>query len=203
MDHVSVCEPERMNLLGLLRDMFDAKRRALFDFIAGLRADGLRVEDPLDIASLVRIEPRLAKLADFPTRLDFLLDHADGGLTWVGTYGPLSGFEAACETGIAIVERHGFPPTIVARPMKGGHYAVLRFIQIFRHDDDDDRARVRRCNVELCDALLAHGFVMYKTPSWAVDRYRAQLDPGFVRLMRDVRHMIDPSGIMNPGRWSV
>lgn len=199
-------EPEfffYVDLSAATRALFDAKRDAVREFIRGLRRDGLRVEDPIDIPALVRLEPRLGKLAEFPTRLDFLLDHPDGGLTWVGTYGPLSRFDAACTAGIAVVERHGFPPTIVARPMKGGHFAVLRFIQLFRHDDEDDRARVRRCNAELCDVLHGHGFVMYKTPAWAIDRYRPHLDPGFVRLVREVRDVLDPDRIMNPGRWDV
>lgn len=199
-------EPEfffYVDLSAASRALFDAKRAAVREFVRGLRRDGLRVEDPIDIPSLVRLEPRLARLAEFPTRLDFLLDHPDGGLTWVGTYGPLSRFEAACAAGIGVVERHGFPPTIVARPMKGGHYAVLRFIQLFRRDDADDVARVRRCNAELCDVLHRHGFVMYKTPAWAIERYRAQLDPGFARLVREVRDVLDPERIMNPGHWDL
>jgi FAD/FMN-containing dehydrogenase len=179
------------------------QRRVITRYLAALRAEGLRIEDPIDVETLVALEPRLGRLATFPTRLDFLLDHPDGGLTWVGTYGPLSRFEAACDEGIAIAERHGFPPTIVARPMKGGHFAVLRFIQIFRRDDPTDRARVRRCNAELCDALLRHGFVMYKTPGWAVERYRSRLDPGFARLLTETRDLLDPGHIMNPGRWAL
>jgi FAD/FMN-containing dehydrogenase len=199
-------EPEfffYLDLSAATEALFEAKRDALRAFVADLRRQGCRVEDPIDVPSLVALEPRLGKLADFPTRLDFLLDHPDGGLTWVGTYGPLSRFEAACEQGIAIVERHGFPPTIVARPMKGGHFAVLRFIQIFRRDDPDDRDRVRVCNEELCDALRLHGYVMYKTPDWAVARYREHLDPGFVRLLNEVRERLDPGRLLNPGRWDV
>lgn len=199
-------EPEfffYLDLSAATRALFDAKRAAVREFIRQLRGAGLRVEDPIDVPTLVRLEPRLARLAEFPTRLDFLLDHPDGGLTWVGTYGPLSRFDAACAAGIAVVERHGFPPTIVARPMKGGHFAVLRFIQVFRRGDPADRERVHRCNAELCDALYDHGFVMYKTPAWAIERYRTRLDPGFARLVREVRQVLDPDRIMNPGRWEV
>jgi FAD/FMN-containing dehydrogenase len=199
-------EPEFMFYLDLsaaTEELFEAKRRALRDYVRGLRKDGLRVEDPIDVPSLVALEPRLGRLADFPTRLDFLLDHPDGGLTWVGTYGPLSRFQPACERGIEILERHGFPPTIVARPMKGGHFAVLRFIQVFRRSVPDERNRVRTCNAELCDALLPEGFVLYKTPGWAVERYRSHLDPGFVRLMGEVRKVLDPDHLMNPGRWEL
>ena len=199
-------EPEfflYFDLSAATEPLFDAKRSAVRAYLRDLRARGLRLEDPIDVAALVRLEPRLARLAEFPTRLDFLVDHPDGGLTWVGTYGPLSRFEPALAAGIEIVLRHGFPPTIVARPMKGGHFAVLRFIQVFRRADADERARVRRCNAELCDALCAHGFVMYKTPSWAVERYRERLDDGFARLVREVRGLMDPDRIMNPGRWEL
>jgi FAD/FMN-containing dehydrogenase len=199
-------EPEfffYLDLCAATEELFQAKRRALRDYVRGLQRDGLRVEDPIDVPTLVALEPRLGRLADFPTRLDFLLDHPDGGLTWVGTYGPLSRFEPACERGIAILERYGFPPTIVARPMKGGHFSVLRFIEVFRKGVPAERERVRACNAELCDALLGEGFVLYKTPGWAVARYRPRLDPGFVRLMGEVRRVLDPDHLMNPGRWEV
>ena len=199
-------EPEFFLYLDLgapTKELLAAKRKVLRDYLTKLRSSGLRLDDPIDVATLVRLEPKLGKLAEFPTRLDFLLDHPDGGLTWVGTYGPMSRFEAGFERGIEIVERHGFPPMIVARPMKGGHFGVLRFIEVFERDSPDDRARVAACNLELCDALIELGFVMYKTPGWAVHRYADRLDPGFVRLLGEVKAMLDPTGIMNPGRWSV
>ena len=199
-------EPEfffYLDLSAASEELFGAKRRALRDYVRGLQRDGLRVEDPIDVPTLVALEPRLGRLADFPTRLDFLLDHPDGGLTWVGTYGPLSRFEPACERGIAILERYGFPPTIVARPMKGGHFAVLRFIEVFRRGVPAERERVKSCNAELCDMLLDEGFVLYKTPGWAVARYRSRLDPGFIRLMGEVRRALDPDRLMNPGRWEL
>lgn len=199
-------EPEFFLYLDLTahdKGLLAAKRRVVHEYLRSLRASGYRLEEPLDVPSLVRLEPRLAKLAEFPTRLDFLLDHPAGGLTWVGTYGPLSRMSLACDRGCEIVAAHGFPPLIVARPMKGGHFGVLRFIQVFERHDPADRARVAACNVELCDALAAHGFVMYKTPAWAVTRYRDRLDPGFARAVREVKGLLDPAGLMNPGKWDV
>jgi hypothetical protein len=80
---------------------------------------------------------------------------------------------------------------------------VLRFIEVFRRGDPADRQRVRTCNEELCDALIDEGFVMYKTPGWALARCESRFDPGFLRLAREVRSVLDPSGIMNPGRWDI
>jgi FAD/FMN-containing dehydrogenase len=35
-----------------------------------------------------------------------------------------------------------------------------------------------------------------------VERYRDRLDPGFRRLSTEVRALMDPDGILNPGRWN-
>jgi glycolate oxidase len=155
------------------------------------------------VEDLVTLEPRFQKFATFPTRLDFLLDHPGGGLSWAGSYGPISRFGAGLDRGLAIMERHGFPPLAVTRAMHGGHFAVLRFIELFDRRDPAERARVAACNAELCDALLEEGYVLYKTPGWAIERYRARLDPGFARLVRGVRDLVDPGRILNPGRWEV
>ena len=180
-----------------------AKQRVIVNALADLRSQGFAIEDPLDVHELVRLEPRLARFAEFPTRLDFLLDHPDGGLTWVGTYGPMSRAVPATDVALAVMERHGFPPLMVARSMKGGHFGVLRFIEVFLHADASARERVTACNQELCDRMIEHGFVMYKTPGWVVERYRPRLDAGFARLLGEVQGLLDPGGIMNPGRWAV
>jgi FAD/FMN-containing dehydrogenase len=183
--------------------LLNEKLRVVHRYLRQLRSEGLRIEDPLDLPTLFQIEPRFERLATFPTRLDFLLDHPDGGLTWVGTYGPLSRFERGIQRGADIVQGHGFPPTIVARPMRGGHFGVLRFIQVFVRNAPAERERARVCNAELCEALLQEGFVTYKTPAWAVAHFAPRLDPGFVRLQREVKNLVDPQGILNPGRWEL
>jgi FAD/FMN-containing dehydrogenase len=185
------------------QQLLDEKWRIVHRYLGQLRSEGLRIENPLDLPTLLRIEPRFERLVTYPTRLDFLLDHPDGGLTWVGTYGPMSRFERGIELGVGIVERHGFPPTIVARPMRGGHFGVLRFIQVFRRHDPADCRRVQACNAELGEALLEEGFVMYKTPGWILPHYQQRLDSGFARLVREIRSLVDPHGILNPGRWEL
>jgi len=166
-----------------------------------LRERGASIEDPFDIETLCALSPHFEKFAAFPTRLEFLVDNPGGGLTWVGTYGPMSRFDKAADLGIDIMAHHGFPPVIVSRPMKGGHFGVLRFISTFKRDDAADVERVRLCNGELLDMVLDQGFVPYKTPAWAVDRILPRMWPGTHDLMRKIRALLDPSGVMNPGRW--
>jgi len=179
------------------------KLEMLLAELKDLRERGADIEDPLDLETLCRIEPRFEKFASFPTRLDFLVDNPGGGLTWVGTYGPMSRFDRAADLGTEIMERCGFPPVIVSRPMKSGHFGVLRFIETFDREDEAAIERVRACNVELTEMVLDQGFVPYKTPAWSVEMILPRMWPGTHELMRRVRALLDPDGIMNPGRWKL
>ena len=158
-------------------------------------------ESIFDVEHLSRLVPHLAKLAELPTSLDFLLDFPGGGLTWVGSYGPGGSWLTGAEAGLAVLEHHGFPPFLVARPMDGGHYFVLRFVACFNKADETEVARVRACMGELADVVLDHGYVPYKPSADAAARIKARAHPGFVHLLERVRDMVDPARRMNPGRW--
>jgi len=197
-------EPDFFLYLDLSADTkreLDLRWSLLEDRLRSLQRQGVRTEPPLTIEQLLVIEPAFARLAEFPTRLDFLLDHPAGGLTWVGTYGPMSRFEVACDPCVKMMEDEGRPPIIVSRPMKGGHFGVLRFISVFAWDDPAERARVADLNMRLMETCMAHGFIPYKTPPWAVAALADRLDPGMRLLLDRVKDALDPAGIMNPGKW--
>ncbi len=178
--------------ISILEETLDASRKA-----------GNTWQGPLDVRDLVKIEPAFQKLAEFPTRLTFMLDHPGGGLSWVGTYGPTSKWPEATALSMRIMEEHGFPPLAVARPMAQGHFGVLRLIETFNRDKPEEAAAVAKLNAALVDALLPMGFLPYKTPEWVFEKHGSKLDPGFRELLRRVRTAIDPAGIMNPGKWPV
>ncbi len=158
------------------------------------------LEEPIELSSFLKIAPEFEKLADFPTRLDFLLDHRGGGLTWVGTYGPCSRWAEAAISGRNLMEKKGFTPYVVMRPMNGAHFAVLRFITLFDRSNAEEVVRVRELNKELCLDALNFGFVPYKTPAWAREILDKMMNPAFLALERDIRRLLDPKGIMNPRR---
>ncbi len=171
--------------------------------IAEQRSNGAELEDPLDLDTIVKVAPQFEKFAEFPTDLEFLTQHPGGGLSWVGTYGPMSRFDRAADLGIEIMARYRFPPLIVSRPMKGGHFGVLRFIETFSRDDDKEVEAVRRCNAELTTMVLEQGFIPYKTPVRTTAQVIPHLWPGTHQLMRRLKEVLDPYQIMNPGRWGL
>jgi len=147
------------------------------------------------------VEPRFEKFADLPARLDFLMDHPGGGISWVGTYGPVSRWEEGIKRGMAIMEERGWPPIVVTRPMLGGHFGVLRFIELFDKKDPESVRRVAEVNHALAEAVIELGFFPYKTPGWVLARHRDKIDPGFLGLLDKVRRALDPNGVLNPGKW--
>ncbi|MDQ2649466.1 MAG: FAD-binding oxidoreductase [Actinomycetota bacterium] len=163
--------------------------------------DEAGTDPPFEVAHLVKLMPGMAKLAELPTTLDFLLDFPGGGLAWVGSYGPPAQWVAGAEAGLASLERHGFPPFLVARPMEGGRYHVLRYVVCFDRADPEEVARVRACMGEVADIVLDHGYVPYKASAEAATKIVERADPGWTALLTRVRDALDPERRMNPGRW--
>lgn len=195
-------EPEQFLYLDVSaehQELFTAKLKIIDRLIEEQRARGVRLESPLDVLQLVRLAPRFEKFADFPTELDFLLEQ--GGLTWIGTFGPISQWKAGVRRAMQLMEERGFPPIVVTRPMQGGHFGVLRFMAVFDKSDGDRVRQVSELNEALSDLVLELGFFPYKTPPWVIRRHRDKIDPNFLRLLDRVRGLLDPDAIMNPGKW--
>lgn len=161
---------------------------------------GAEFENPLDIATLVRVNPAFEKFASFPTTLDFLLETEAGGLTWVGTYGPTKNWAAVSRKCQEIQEAAGFPPVLVSRPMKLGHYGVARFIQIFRKNDPEHRKLVREVNEKMVEVALSLGYIPYKPPVWVWGKFLERVDPVYRQTLEKIKKMLDPNDIMNPGK---
>ena len=85
--------------------------------------------------------------------------------------------------------------------MRGAHFGVLRMIVSFDKTNPDERRRVHELNVAMCDAVVPLGFIPYKTPGWVLRRFADRLDPGFLALLDRVRGVLDPAGLLNPGKW--
>jgi len=105
------------------------------------------------------------------------------------------------EKGLQLLEEHGFPPFLVARPMAGGHFFVLRFVVCFDKADTAEVDRVRAVMGQTANLVLDHGYVPYKASADAARRILARAHPGFAELWTRVRGLLDPDGRMNPGRW--
>jgi FAD/FMN-containing dehydrogenase len=155
----------------------------------------------IDAASTVQTFPQLKKFIELPARVDFLLDHPGGGMSFIGAYGPASQWSRAITAGMNTMASHNYPPVTLLRPMQGGHYNLIHHLVLFNRDSEEERNRVRALNEKLCEGLLDLGFVPYKTPAWVLRRFASRLDPGFRKLQHQIKVTLDPDGLLNPGKW--
>lgn len=138
--------------------------------------------------------------AQYPMQVLGLLS-SGGGLTWVGTYGPMSKWLETVKKGCEIQDRHGFTRSCYTRVMREGHFVALRWLLPFNKEDPDEIRRIRELCTEQLDMVIDMGFIPYKTPVWAIRKLEERADPNWVELHRRVKGMLDPNNIMNPGRW--
>ncbi len=149
------------------------------------------------------IGKKIDRVLDLPMQLPPMYDlRQGGGLTWVGSYVPLNEWINGCNRGLKIIEKYGFVPGVLHRPMKGGHYAVMRFFLPFNKNDEGDIETVKKICDELVDVVLDVGGIPYKMPSWAASKVFKRSDPGFIALFNNLKKLLDPNGIMNPGRFT-
>lgn len=196
-------EPEFMiylDISGNSQMEIDYKRKIISQGIEEVRKKGTEIEEPFDIDLIAQISKEFTQMAELPTRLGFLLDHGGGGLTWVGTYGPIENWEKGIKQGFEILARNGFPPLCVTRPMKAGHFVVMRFIMIFDKKDDDEIKRVKQALKEICEMALEEGFIPYKIPVWVMRIIKEKMDPTYFKTMQLIKYVLDPNRIMNPGK---
>ncbi|MHA1301070.1 MAG: FAD-binding oxidoreductase [Candidatus Helarchaeota archaeon] len=150
---------------------------------------------------LADIGKKVDDFMNLPTQIPPLYDLREGGgLSWVGSYVPLTRWLEGCNKGIKVMDKYGFLPGVLHRPMKTGHYGVLRFYIPFNKSDPDELKTVRKMCSELVDVVLGIGGIPYKVPAWAAKKVFDNADPNFVELMKKVKKLLDPNGIMNPGR---
>ncbi len=192
-----------VDLTADLPEQMALRERMVGSVLDDLRGQGARFEAPLDVHTLLKVNPAMGVFAEFPVDLKYLYDHPGGGLSWMGTYGPISRFASCADACSELMVQRGYPPAIVSRPMRGGHFGVLRFLVTFDKADREECARVRALMEVLLEEVVGRGFAMYKTPDWALDRLRDRIDPRLRQLVRELQQLTDPDGVLNPGKMKL
>ncbi len=183
----------------------DKELKAKWKVINKLVNDTNKIENRnlilLNTADFGDVGKKIENSLDLPIQLPSMYDLREGGgLTWVGSYVPLTKWLEACKKGLKVMEKYGFLPGVLHRPMKRGHYGVLRFFIPFNKNDPEDGKIARKICNELVDIVLDVGGIPYKLPAWAAGKLVERADPGYIELLKKFKTLLDPNGIMNPGR---
>jgi FAD/FMN-containing dehydrogenase len=126
-----------------------------------------------------------------------------GGFEYVGAIMPIERIPDACRAGIGITSRHGITYSLGARIVGRGHCAMFFFAYPFNRADRDEVERVKSALEDTNETALKLGGIPWKSEVQGQQLIMKQMDPETVRLMKKIREVLDPAGIMNPGNWEV
>lgn len=180
------------------KKLFKAKVKTLKKYI---KKQECLFMPPSDFGDLQNV---FMSILDLPVQLPAFYDIGGGGLTWVGSYVPASNVADGFAESEKVLRNYGINYFAgVLRPMKSDHYFVLRYIIPFNSIDAKMIERVKNGVRGLAQVILDIGGVPYKMAPWAAKMVWEKADPSFYKLLKRVKDMMDPKGIMNPGKLFV
>lgn len=174
---------KRRTLRSVMKDLYDTKESGFMLVPPNMKAGFL--EAP---------QKALSKFADV---------RKGGGFEYVGAIMPVEKIPDACRAGMEITARHGITYSLGARIIGRGHAAMFFFAYPFNRVDRDEVERVKKALEDTNETALRLGGIPWKAEVQGQRLILGQMDPATQSLMRRVRSVLDPAGIMNPGNWEV
>jgi len=126
-----------------------------------------------------------------------------GGFEYVGAFMPLEKIPEAYEKGAEVSRKYGIPPTLGSRLIGGTHTIVMFFSYSFNRADANDMKNARDALHETNKLALDLGGIPWKAELNGQKLTIDKMDPSYKKLLKTIRNILDPNGIMNPGNWEV
>ncbi|WP_067198989.1 FAD-binding and (Fe-S)-binding domain-containing protein [Microbacterium sp. XT11] len=112
---------------------------------------------------------------------------------------PVDRLLPTCQSLIALFAEHGYEGSVIFGHAKDGN---VHFLLNERFDDEESVRRYRRFTDDLVDLVLGHGGSLkaeHGTGRIMAPFVRRQYGDELTDLMWDIKRLIDPAGILNPG----
>ena len=126
-----------------------------------------------------------------------------GGFEYVGAFLPLEKVPEAYERAAKISLKYGIPPTIGSRLIGGIHTIVMFFSYSFNRADPKDMENARHALHETNQLALELGGIPWKAELDGQQLMLQKMDPNYKKFLKNIKDLLDPNGIMNPGNWEV
>ncbi|MBS7251220.1 MAG: FAD-binding oxidoreductase, partial [Candidatus Freyarchaeota archaeon] len=126
-----------------------------------------------------------------------------GGAEYLGCYISPSLVAAAYRRGVEIARRHGFQYLHFLRSMRTGHAICILYVFPFDKRDHDQVRKLVNVLKELSEECINLGGVLWK-PSPTLQKFVLKnADSEYLKLMKKIKKLLDPQGIMAPGEWAL
>jgi len=126
-----------------------------------------------------------------------------GGFEYVGGIMPVEKYPECYRRGREISEKHGIPYTVLCRCIGAAHAMMFSWTYAFNRADPETMRQAREALHETDDLVLELGGTIWKPGLYGQKLVIDRMDPDTLNLMKKVKQLLDPNGIMNPGNWEV
>jgi FAD/FMN-containing dehydrogenase len=126
-----------------------------------------------------------------------------GGFVYCGAIIPVEKFAEALQKLKEIAKRHEITYGHVGRIVGRGHCMMFSFSFPFNRADGESMERAREALHDSYLATIELGGIPWKPELIAQKIILERMDKNAVELMNQIRALLDPNGIMNPGNWEV
>jgi len=126
-----------------------------------------------------------------------------GGFEYVGAFIPLQLIPEMIKIGTEISLKHEIVPTMGARLIGQGHAAMFFISYSFNRSDPKDMKNAREALHETNKAALKIGGIPWKAELDGQQMILEKMNPNYKKLLKSIKNLLDPNGIMNPGNWEV
>ncbi len=126
-----------------------------------------------------------------------------GGFEYVGGIMPVNFYPEAYKIGIKLAEKCQTTYSMGARIIGVNHCMMFFYAYAFNRADQADVERAQKALHETNKAVLEMGGVPWKAEAPAQKQIIEKMDPNMFALISQIRSLLDPNGIMNPGNWEV
>lgn len=126
-----------------------------------------------------------------------------GGFQYAGPITPIEKFPAFVTKLEEVATKYNVFYASTTRLIGPGHCMMFSFSFSFNRANADEMARARQALDECSRFALEEGGVLWKADTYEQKLLMSKMDPNTLGLMKKIRQLLDPNGIMNPGNWEV